>query len=92
MPYRKHRGFRRKIDHAKAARKKQIAHDVNGIDYKFDGQYIKGKIHCSCPLCAAKTGKNGYKHSDMLKFMSIMEQMDESIAKQMNERSDYQEA
>lgn len=30
--------------------------DVNGGNgwYKHDGQYSKGKIHCSCPLCSIK--------------------------------------
>ena len=29
--------------------------------YKYDGMYSKGKIHCSCGLCSAKTRNKGYK-------------------------------
>ena len=29
--------------------------------YKHDGQYSKGKIHCSCPICAAKTNTKHLK-------------------------------
>ena len=28
----------------------------------------KGKVHCSCPLCAAKTKTNGYSASDRRKI------------------------
>ena len=28
--------------------------------YKFFHQYSKGKIHCSCPMCRAKTKRNDY--------------------------------
>lgn len=24
----------------------------------------KNKVHCSCPMCSAKTRRNGWKHSD----------------------------
>lgn len=37
-------------------RKKRICRDVYKCEYyKNDGQYNKGKIHCSCPICSAKT-------------------------------------
>ena len=37
-------------------RKKNIAKSVYQIDtyYPHDGMYDKGKIHCSCPMCADK--------------------------------------
>lgn len=38
--------------------------------YKFDGQYSKGKVHCSCPDCSAKSSKHGFKISDIRKYMS----------------------
>jgi hypothetical protein len=50
------RGNRRDTTEAKVKRKMKIVHDLN--DYWFyphEGQYRKGKIHCSCPMCAAKT-------------------------------------
>ena len=37
-------------------RKKNICtavYDDHGW-YKFDGQYSKGKVHCSCPMCRGK--------------------------------------
>ena len=39
------------------ARKKRICKNVYGFDWyrNGDGHYNKGKIHCSCPMCAAKT-------------------------------------
>ena len=37
-------------------RKKNISKHVYGFDwYNKDGYYNKGKIHCSCPMCADKT-------------------------------------
>ncbi len=50
------RGIRRKNDYNKAIRKQNIARFVYGFQW-YDNlhEYSKGKIHCSCPLCAAKT-------------------------------------
>lgn len=48
------REFRRDVRNRKIAHKKYICNHVNSIGsnwYKHDGQYSKGKIHCSCPLC-----------------------------------------
>lgn len=67
------RGWRRKKNWSKAFRKKKLAYWWH---YKYDGQYIKGKIHCSCPLCGAKTnnkknlfycGHRFWKPSDQIK-------------------------
>ena len=37
-------------------RKKRICAEFFGDRswYKFDGQYSKGKAHCSCPMCREK--------------------------------------
>lgn len=45
---------RRKTDFKKAIRKEKIAKAITHGDgwYKNLHQYSKGKIHCSCPLCA----------------------------------------
>ena len=49
---------RRWQDHMKAKRKRSIALHVYGFEfYQIPGKYDKGKIHCSCPLCRAKTNK-----------------------------------
>lgn len=75
------RGEIRKINFAKGLRKKKLLSSIMHGDpnyYKHDGQYIKGKIHCSCPLCSAKTNNRGrygvaknYKHSDLQKLDSM---------------------
>ena len=61
----RHRGNRRKQDLAKATRKAKIVRDVYREDVSDDlekspwhvslHELSKGKIHCSCPMCAAKT-------------------------------------
>ena len=52
----KNRGNRRDTTQAKAERKARIVHEQNDYwAYKYFGQYRKGKIHCSCPMCSAKT-------------------------------------
>ncbi len=71
----KTRAERRKNDYNKAIRKKNIAeHNHKSSWYDNLHQYSKNKIHCSCPLCSAKTSKYGntpnYKHSDELKIES----------------------
>jgi len=54
------RADRRKLDWHKAVRKQNIVRTVyrwpDGKGwYDYLHQYSKGKIHCSCPLCAAKS-------------------------------------
>ena len=38
----------------------------------------KGKVHCSCPLCRAKTRIEGYKISDLKKLEKLQSSVDES--------------
>lgn len=48
------RAYRREVRNKHIARKKRIVKTYGLFSdgyYKFDGQYSKGKIHCSCPLC-----------------------------------------
>lgn len=72
----KTRAERRKNDYNKAIKKKNIAEHNQGSSW-YDNlhQYSKNKVHCSCPLCSAKTSKYGntpnYKHSDELKIESM---------------------
>jgi len=89
------RGERRKLNFAKGRRKKKLAKAVcNGWGFEHDGQYIKGKIHCSCPMCSAKTNNRGrygaamnYKHSDMQKLESLDSQEAEYLEEEnTNER------
>lgn len=87
------RAYRRKKNFSKARRKKRICLDIMGSDwYKHDGQYIKGKIHCSCPLCREKSkmknarygNVHNYTHSDAMKLerdkLSLYEYYKEDIA------------
>ena len=51
----KNRGNRRKTDFKKAIRKHKIALEIyKGWSHPLHS-LSKGKVHCSCPLCAAKT-------------------------------------
>ena len=68
--YNTDRGLRRKRDFAHALRKKR--HERAGINFDaspwYDNlhQYSKNKIHCSCPMCSAKTrNKGNSKHKGM---------------------------
>lgn len=56
------RAKRRKLNIAKALRKKKISEEVYHIIY-YDNlhQYSKNKIHCSCPMCSG-TSKTNSKH------------------------------
>lgn len=68
------RAWRRKKDFSKAKRKRKIDLDctwwsevpadfmnfnTSGGFYKNLHQYSKNKIHCSCPMCSAKTRNKG---------------------------------
>lgn len=57
-------------------RKKRISNSYHyPLELKFDGMYSKGKIHCSCSMCASKTNNKhlktrgpvtNWKHSDAI--------------------------
>lgn len=49
---------KRHNDWRKAIRKRRITQEAYHIEW-YDNlhQYSKNKIHCSCPICSAKTGK-----------------------------------
>lgn len=49
------RGVRRKKDHSKANRKEKLAKEIFHDADTPNGYFRKGKIHCSCPMCTAKT-------------------------------------
>ena len=94
------RPWRRWKDYTKARRKYELDKELSymGYDpktgeqrqylyYKHLHEYSKGKIHCSCPLCSAKTRNKGnckrwapalnYKPSDRRKVDSWNNQMEE---------------
>ena len=56
---------KRHNDYKKAIRKRRIDRETSPIGQNHDWydnlhQYSKNKIHCSCPLCAAKTSNKGW--------------------------------
>ena len=59
------RAWRRHKNYIKAKRKQRIDREVSYYFYNWFGhgyynnlhEYSKNKIHCSCPMCRAKTGK-----------------------------------
>lgn len=60
------RAYNRHVSIKKAIRKKKLAEKIysDGESHPYYDnlhQYSKNKIHCSCPLCSAKT-KNKGKH------------------------------
>lgn len=61
------RGERRKKDWAKANRKRHM----NPEWYAANHAYSKGKIHCSCPMCAAKTRGNVTKKTGVAENWTI---------------------
>ena len=72
--------YNRYMSKKKALRKKKIADEVywNGKEFPYYNnlhQYSKNKIHCSCPLCRAKT-KNHEGYNYDLKDLKRQEAMD----------------
>ena len=78
----------RYLSRVKALRKRRIDHEVYHYDRDYGfydnlHQYSKNKIHCSCPMCSAKTRNKGrrkknwwtpsinYKISDIRKIQKL---------------------
>ena len=87
------RAVRRKNDVKKSTRKRELDKEIFGRFAPWTArplhQYSKNKIHCSCPICRAKTkkkanvwgsysrnGKN-WKHSDLQKIQSFEDKIKE---------------
>ena len=71
-------GMNRYVSRTKALRKRAIDRSVHycGRNYEYAWynnlhEYSKGKIHCSCPLCSAKTRKNGPTISDIRQIQKL---------------------
>lgn len=82
----RNRNYVRRMRAKHIKRKKNIVKNIYRWDhyYPHDGQYSKGKIHCSCPMCNQKTrhrrgyyvwgctkGKKNWKHSDYIKVIKM---------------------
>ena len=83
------RAWRRHKNYVKAKRKARIVQEQNNYwYYPHFGQFIKGKINCSCPMCRRKSRNKGaaayyhgvYNYRPMdLKRIQAMEQDIEDI-------------
>lgn len=98
MPSRS-RGYYRDVGYRKAKRKQRITKEVykwmQSFHPYYDNlhQFSKNKIHCSCPMCSAKTRNkkrrknNGrgfapsinYKVSDLRKIQSVDSQIEDMV-------------
>lgn len=87
---------KRKNDVVKALRKQRIWKEIYREDIEIPlHKFSKGKVHCSCPMCAAKTtkrhakfGTNGrlgknWKPSDVRRILAANEQVEEFKEAQM---------
>lgn len=72
------RAERRKNSFAKAKHKQNICRHNYGWEW-YDNlhQYADNKIHCSCPLCSAKTGRYGPNDWPMPDKKKISEMRDQ---------------
>ena len=72
------RAYNRDVSKRKALRKKRLAKEIyyNEKEYPYYNnlhQYSKNKIHCSCPMCSAKTrnkGKRRYKAGNYMRSLN----------------------
>ena len=70
--------YNRDVSRRKALRKRRIAEEVYYMGKEhpyYDNlhQYSKNKIHCSCPMCSAKTrnkGKRRYKAGNYMRSLN----------------------
>ena len=76
---------RKHNDWKKIHKRARIIKDVYRDDEWFDGYWAaqehrlsKNKVHCSCPMCSAKSGRNGYKISDLKKFEALQYSIEEA--------------
>lgn len=75
------RGYFREMREKHIKRKKKMS--AHYWHYKFDGQYSKGKIHCSCEMCRNKTGggawtpEPNWKHSDKVRIDAMDKEISE---------------
>lgn len=70
---------RRALDRRAAARKYHIYRDIMGnreyadelVERKGVHYFAKRKVHCSCPLCTAKTGRDGFTVADLRNIQRV---------------------
>lgn len=84
------RAERRHKDIAKAIRKRKLAKHIyqsySDSDWEYYNnlhQYSKNKIHCSCPLCAAKTRSRrryGVKYNPPIRDLKRINKLNYSLS------------
>lgn len=72
--------MKRSLNYYREMREKAINHkkriaDFIGYQQSYDGYYHKGKIHCSCPLCAF----HGTTMQDKKRFTFMISEIDEAL-------------
>lgn len=61
----RNRAERRHYNYYKSKRKYDIARSWGWNEIQ--GKFVKGKLHCSCPMCSRKTARLGNKISEIKK-------------------------
>lgn len=75
------RAYYRRQRNRAIERKLGILRRLGGEEYVYTwtrgayGRLAKGKIHCSCPMCRAKS-RDEHSHRDKKAFLSAKQQMD----------------
>lgn len=75
------RAYYRRQRNRAIERKLGILRRLGGGEYVYAwtrgayGRLAKGKIHCSCPMCRAKS-RDEHSHRDKKAFLSAKQQMD----------------
>lgn len=88
------RSYTREMRNKHIARKKRIIKKVYSGNYyvSYNGMLSKGKVHCSCNLCAfAKYNKHQRTESDMRRIASCDEKMKEFYQTQKEKKFDCNE-
>ncbi|HWO97758.1 MAG TPA: hypothetical protein VNM45_15770 [Bacillus sp. (in: firmicutes)] len=65
-----YRHHRKRVIQRKAKIAKQLGWHVT-----YEGQFAKGKVHCSCWMCSQKTNRNGFPHSQITQLEGLNNQL-----------------
>lgn len=64
--------YKRRMDKRHQKRKLLISKRfISNPDICYRGKLVKGKVHCSCPLCATKSTKCIGKSTNSLRYYSV---------------------
>lgn len=65
-----YRHHRKRVIQRKVKISKQLGWHVT-----YEGQFAKGKVHCSCPMCSQKTNRDGFPHSQIIQLECLNSQL-----------------